>query len=535
MHKVNALVNRIKENLLKFSSQSFWDKCDSLSFLLFVLFFIDCSFSGGGKYLAIGPVTFRMIVAVSAFILSIPKLLLNLKKYIKNPIFYMFFAFLLWLIFSAVTGLKAGNNMNVLMSDLKGFMWLFTVPGLVVTVSNKKRFECILSAIVAGAFIQAMIVLCIHFGCCLLDEGIGYFYKPVFNLQIGTVNTISSTVFRIFMRSSPYMILACSIVFFRQLKEEKLRLRYIFAIVLFIFCILLSFTRSLFGGLFVVFFCMVMSVLIFYRKKAAFMLKTLASVLVAFLLCVGVMEYIFDASYLNFAVSRTFGTPVQQSLVVKAKYELKNINWQNLFDSGVTTEENSEASTEPATEKPSDEVTTDEELPDYAEATTAILTENTTAEESSTEDKNQDQIISDSQNQQDYMQQTSNSDAVRDITTQELKALIKKSPIIGNGLGACSETRNGPDEYFYYDIIARMGMIGLLLYVMPFVYVCICMLKKRAMLRSNMGAVALICGVTGFWAVTWFNPWMNAVLGIAVYALSCSIVETFNNENQNKK
>ena len=61
------------------------------------------------------------------------------------------------------------------------------------------------------------------------------------------------------------------------------------------------------------------------------------------------------------------------------------------------------------------------------------------------------------------------------------------------------------------------------------------MLKKRAMLRSNMGAVALICGVTGFWAVTWFNPWMNAVLGIAVYALSCSIVETFNNENQNKK
>ena len=33
----------------------------------------------------------------------------------------------------------------------------------------------------------------------------------------------------------------------------------------------------------------------------------------------------------------------------------------------------------------------------------------------------------------------------------------------------------------------------------------------------------MVCGLCTFWIVTWFNPWMNAVLGIAWYAVTLSV------------
>ncbi len=534
MLKLNSFVSTLKESVVRFSHQSFFDKCDTISFIFLFLFFFDCSFSGGGKLVEIGPISFRMAVAAAALVFAVPKIILKINKYIRNPLFYMFWLFLIYLLFSTWRGLRADNNMEVLLTDIKGFMWLFTVPALVVTVDTKKKFNGILNAIVAGALIQALMVLVIYFGCCLIDEGIRYFYQPMLDLQIGTVNTISKTVVRIFMRSSPYMILACSVVFFKQLKQEKLKAKYVFAISLFLFCLLFSFTRSLFGCVFVVFVCMIAAVLLFYRKKAGLMLKTLACVAASVLLVVGVLEYIFDASYLNFAVSRTLGTPVQQSLIVTAKYKIKNIDWENLFNPEETTGEDisqdDETTSGEATEKPSGEYesTTDGDSTTESEASTG--SEVTTESEPTTEDDKQNQIEADNKNQQNYIEETKGSDTIRAITKQELKSLIVKNPIIGNGLGACSQTRNGPDEYFYYDMLARMGIIGLLLYVAPFMYICIYMLKKRSLLQSNMSAVALICGVFGFWAITWFNPWMNAVLGIAVYALSCSIVKVICNK-----
>lgn len=63
----------------------------------------------------------------------------------------MFFAFLIYLVFSAVKRINTNNNMAVLMSDIKGFMWLFIVLALVITVDSKKRFNAVLNAIVIGA------------------------------------------------------------------------------------------------------------------------------------------------------------------------------------------------------------------------------------------------------------------------------------------------------------------------------------------------------------------------------------------------
>lgn len=44
-------------------------------------------------------------------------------------------------------------------------------------------------------------------------------------------------------------------------------------------------------------------------------------------------------------------------------------------------------------------------------------------------------------------------------------------------------------------------------------------LQSSAMLIACPDAVVILCGMAGFWAVTYFNPWMHAALGIAAYAI----------------
>ena len=41
----------------------------------------------------------------------------------------------------------------------------------------------------------------------------------------------------------------------------------------------------------------------------------------------------------------------------------------------------------------------------------------------------------------------------------------------------------------------------------------------------------VLAGFSGLLFATYFNPWLNAVLGIAVYALYCSTLEIINKES----
>ena len=481
MTKVSTLIEKTKSVFKDFASKSFFQKCDIISFCLLFLFFIDCAFSGGGKWAEIGPLTLRMVLGGSALLFALPKFFTNIKTYLKNPIFYMFLAFIVFLGFSAIRGYLAKNNMGVLISDIKGFMWLFTVPALVITVDSKARLGKILTAIVIGAWIQAILVLVIYFSCCTNGQTIWTFYAPLFNLQLGAVSWVAENVYRIFMRSNPYLIAACVILMFRQFHQTKIKWHYILSVSVFLIALLMSFTRSLFGAAFAVIFVMVVCVCIFYRSKIKMMIKSVLCVVAVALLMISTLELIYDASYINFAVARTLGTPVKTSAIVIAKYKIKNIDWNAIFGG-----------------------------------------------EKNPPGNNSDKEILDKLDKLDnYVDLTDISDNLRAVTKAQLKELIVKNPIIGNGLGACSARRNGPDEYFYYDMLARMGIVGLALYVAPFIYICIFILRRRRLMLENSDSVALICALIGFWFVTWFNPWMNAALGIAVYALSCSTVNVF--------
>ena len=289
---------------------------------------------------------------------------------------------------------------------------------------------------------------------------------------VGIVDVVSARLVRVFFKSSPYMVVACVIALFRQAQAPKLRWRYVLAVSLLLCALLLSFTRSLYGALGLTAVLSITAVLILCPAGRKRVLAFLLAVMVCFGVMSTVQEIVLEGSYLSFAVSRTVGREIPASWASQLRQRLRGDTPGNQPDS------------------------------------------------------------SEMDSQRSYIEVTERSDRLRQETKDGLKVYIRRSPVIGCGLGASAANREkGVDEYFYLDMLARTGIVGLVLYILPFGYVVLWCLRRRSLLRECPEGAAVVCGLCTFWVVTWFNPWMNAVLGIAWYAVTLSVPQALEEQN----
>lgn len=114
------------------------------------------------------------------------------------------------------------------------------------------------------------------------------------------------------------------------------------------------------------------------------------------------------------------------------------------------------------------------------------------------------------------LETTISSDKLRIRLRNDLLALIKRSPVVGNGLGA--EVKWRPyNEYFYLDLTAKTGVCGLILYVLPAVLLVLQVFRKDKSTEKKLLHITWLCVLFGFKAFSYFNPYMNASLGILYY------------------
>lgn len=481
---------RIQEKVAEFQQLNFVDRCEKIAFALLWLVVFGCAFTGGGHYVTIAFFTPRMLLGILCVLFSIPVFLRDWRKLWKNPVLLLFAMFLVWLAISAVRGVLAGNNREVLMSDLKGFAYLVFVPVAVACGNSRERIKRLGDAVLCGALVQAVAVLVIETVCAVWPDILTPLAEKIQGMQFGMLSNISAKIFRIFMFSSPYLIAACAIAVFRQAQSGKVQFRYAVLTALCLNALLLTFTRSLYGSAGIVAMISLVAVLILYWKN----LKTIAKYLVLTVLCAAVLisgqEFLFEANLFNFALSRTVNQVLPPSFAstLKPKIRIWIEEWK-ADDPGPT-----ESNPTPEEEKP-------EEKPSV-----------------------EDEVEQEQQQQQDYLGITEVSDQLRENTKRDLKELVRKNPLFGLGLGACSATRNGVDEYFYLDMLCRTGAFGLLLYLLPFgIVLWRTGIRFSRNSRRNGNVAAILCGMAGFWVATWFNPWMNAALGIVWYAVVCAL------------
>lgn len=468
---VTFLQNRILNMTEEFRRGTFTQRCSQLSFGVLCLFLLECSITGGGRYWEVGPVSVRILLGGLAAVLALPELFRHLGAYLKKPSIWLTLIFVAWLAFCAWLGIRSNNRMDVLITDVKGFMWLFLIPVFVAVVRSRDRLRTLLSWVLAGALIQAALILAVNAAVVLSDNP-----EPLCRWltarSIGLVDIVSNKLVRVFFKSSPYMIVGCVVVLFRQARAPKLRWRYVLAVALLFNALLLSYTRSLYGALGLTAVLSITAVLILCPAGRKRVLAFLLAAVVCFGVLVTVQEFVLEGSYLSFAVSRTIGQEVPTSWASQLRGRIRG----DISD-----------------DKPND---------------------------------------AEMDRQRSYIEVTEKSDRFRQETKDGLKDCIRRSPIIGCGLGAAAASRDsGVDEYFYLDMLARTGIVGLLLYMLPFGYVVVWCLRRRSLLRECPEGAAVVCGLCTFWVVTWFNPWMNAVLGIAWYAVTLSVPQALEEQN----
>lgn len=468
---VTFLQNRILNMTKEFRRGTFTQRCSQLSFGVLCLFLLECSITGGGRYWEVGPVSVRILLGGLAAVLALPELFRHLGAYLKKPSIWLTLIFVAWLAFCAWLGIRSNNRMDVLITDVKGFMWLFLIPVFVAVVRSRDRLRTLLSWVLAGALIQAALILAVNAAVVLSDNP-----EPLCRWltahSIGLVDIVSNKLVRVFFKSSPYMIVGCVVVLFRQARAPKLRWRYVLAVALLFNALLLSYTRSLYGALGLTAVLSITAVLILCPAGRKRVLAFLLAAVVCFGVLVTVQEFVLEGSYLSFAVSRTIGQEVPTSWASQLRGRIRG----DISD-----------------DKPND---------------------------------------AEMDRQRSYIEVTEKSDRFRQETKDGLKDCIRRSPIIGCGLGAAAASRDsGVDEYFYLDMLARTGIVGLLLYMLPFGYVVLWCLRRRSLLRECPEGAAVVCGLCTFWVVTWFNPWMNAVLGIAWYAVTLSVPQALEEQN----
>lgn len=455
----------------EFRRGTFVQRCSQLSFGVLCLFLLECSITGGGRYWEAGPVSIRILLGGLAAVLALPELFRHLGAYLKKPSIWLTLIFVAWLAFCAWLGIRSNNRMDVLITDVKGFMWLFLIPVFVAVVRSRDRLRTLLSWVLAGALIQAALILAVNAAVVLSDNP-----EPLCRWltarSIGLVDIVSNKLVRVFFKSSPYMIVGCVVVLFRQARAPKLRWRYVLAVALLFNALLLSYTRSLYGALGLTAVLSITAVLILCPAGRKRVLAFLLAAVVCFGVLVTVQEFVLEGSYLSFAVSRTIGQEVPTSWASQLRGRIRG----DISD-----------------DKPND---------------------------------------AEMDRQRSYIEVTEKSDQFRQETQDGLKDCIRRSPIIGCGLGAAAASRDsGVDEYFYLDMLARTGIVGLVLYMLPFGYVVLWCLQRRSLLRECPEGAAVVCGLCTFWVVTWFNPWMNAVLGIAWYAVTLSVPQALEEQN----
>lgn len=468
---VTFLQNRILNMTEEFRRGTFTQRCSQLSFGVLCLFLLECSITGGGRYWEVGPVSVRILLGGLAAVLALPELFRHLGAYLKKPSIWLTLIFVAWLAFCAWLGIRSNNRMDVLITDVKGFMWLFLIPVFVAVVRSRDRLRTLLSWVLAGAVIQAALILAVNAAVVLSDNP-----EPLCRWltarSVGLVDIVSNKLVRVFFKSSPYMIVGCVVVLFRQARAPKLRWRYVLAVALLFNALLLSYTRSLYGALGLTALISIVAVLILCPAGRKRVLAFLLAAVVCFGVLVTVQEFALEGSYLSFAVSRTIGQEVPTSWASQLRGRIRG----DISD-----------------DKPND---------------------------------------AEMDRQRSYIEVTEKSDQFRQETQDGLKDCIRRSPIIGCGLGAAAASRDsGVDEYFYLDMLARTGIVGLLLYMLPFGYVVLWCLRRRSLLRECPEGAAVVCGLCTFWVVTWFNPWMNAVLGIAWYAVTLSVPQALEEQN----
>jgi len=443
---------------------------DRIAMILMCVLMADIGIFGAGKVIFIGPLSFRHTLLLALALASVPLMLSKWKELLRNPFMWMIGVFFVWVGVTAIMGYMNGHRMSLIITDIKGFAFFIFLPVFLCVVRTRERVHTLMKTLIASSATLALIaVVCLIVYLCdrpALTAFSAYGYK----IQFSRIGSITEHIPRLYFMSGLYMLCGCAFGIYFQVVEREKKHNWLYSVVtgLCLFAFLISYTRSVYLACAVTAVVTVISVL--YKSDSVGrknLLKHIAGAAAVCICLILVFSLIAGTNYLSYAFSRT----------------------------AVSLENGTNDSTTPS---------------DPSQPT-----------DPSKEPWGEDEW------KESYNKETAQSDALRLVTTRELWQNIKKSPVIGLGLGAEIPSRpDGLNEYIYLDVWSKTGIVGLILYFMPLFYMAWRVVKSKENDVSSANEKCVwIAALLGFMAYSYFNPYMNGSMGILLYCCVMSVTQ----------
>lgn len=434
---------------------------EMITYISLVLYMFDVVLLGTGELTKSFGIQSRMIFFGISVLAAVVLILLDLKKYLNNKYLISVLVFMVVIFIAAIRGFVGKQNTTILLSDFKGFLNFLIVFPMMAVLYKKNRVISFLKMLSLSLGVVSVLGIILAFYLQMPLEMRRGAYDFFDGYNICMITELTGKVTRIFFNSGSRLFFAgfaLSIVF--SLIENKRKIIWIFIASLDIFGVFISYTRSGYLAFVIGIFAFVVLILLFYRD----FFKTLA----------------IRACFVGGIVVVLIGM-----VSVAEKVNLVDVAINRCLFAGAEIED-----TNTNVEKPSD----------------------------NKNDKN---------NKNDKSELTNKKAEIQNLAIREQRKTlalenIKKHPLFGGGLGVSNDINDGFIEYFYLDILSKIGFIGFIFFIIPFLFSVFDTIILRDVFCKEQRLLALAAqlGCLFVFVISYFNPCLNSSVGLFMYSLA---------------
>ena len=432
---------------------------EMITYISLVLYMFDVVLLGTGELTKSFGIQSRMIFFGISVLAAVVLILLDLKKYLNNKYLISVLVFMVVIFIAAIRGFVGKQNTTILLSDFKGFLNFLIVFPMMAVMYKKNRVISFLKMLCLSLGVVSVLGIILAFYLQMPLEIRHWAYDFFDGYNICMITELTGRVTRIFFNSGSRLFFAgFALSIVFSLIENKRKIIWIFIASLDIFGVFISYTRSGYLAFAIGIFAFVVLILLFYRD----FFKPLA----------------IRACFVAGIVVVLIGT-----VSVAEKANLVDVAINRCLFAGAEIEDN-----DTNVDKPSD----------------------------NKNDKN---------NKNDKL--TNEKAEIQNLAIGEQRKTlaienIKKHPFLGGGLGVSNDINDGFIEYFYLDILSKIGFIGFIIFIIPFLFSVFDTIILRDVFCKEQRLLALAAqlGCLFVFVISYFNPCLNSSVGLFMYSLA---------------
>ena len=451
------------------SSKTIKRAMEMITYISLVLYMFDVVLLGTGELTKSFGIQSRMIFFGISVLAAVVLILLDLKKYLNNKYLISVLVFMVVIFIAAIRGFVGKQNTTILLSDFKGFLNFLIVFPMMAVMYKKNRVISFLKMLCLSLGVVSVLGIILAFYLQMPLEIRHWAYDFFDGYNICMITELTGRVTRIFFNSGSRLFFSgFALSIVFSLIENKRKIIWIFIASLDIFGVFISYTRSGYLAFVIGIFAFVVLILLFYRD----FFKTLA----------------IRACFVGGIVVVLIGM-----VSVAEKVNLVDVAINRCLFAGAEIEDN-----DTNVDKPSD----------------------------NKNDKN---------NKNDKL--TNEKAEIQNLAIREQRKTlalenIKKHPLFGGGLGVSNDINDGFIEYFYLDILSKIGFIGFIIFIIPFLFSVFDTIILRDVFCKEQRLLALAAqlGCLFVFVISYFNPCLNSSVGLFMYSLALVLAMPWENK-----